>query len=375
MTDNFEITKLEVTVTADVDQSKTYGELDPVFEYSSIPAVGTTLANSKVVSFAGEIDRVTGEDAGSYEINLGTLSNSNYNITYVGDIFEITTKALTITADDKTKEYDGEIYSPFTVSYDGFVGSENESNLNGELTFRGSALDATEVGADYIITPKGFTSSNYEIIYVSGSLIIVPYIAGDTNGDGSIDGFEIAGDTNGDGIISNNEVSGDIDGNGSIGGNEVAGDANGDGSIAGSEIAGDIDGNGSISGVEIYGDKNGDSQISGSEIAGDANGDGIIGAGEARMIDPNKDHINITKLFTPNNDGFNDYWKIDNILELGRVQVKIYDRAGKLLYESSAYQNDWDGTSKGKSVPEGAYIYHVKTELAGTTTGVVNIVR
>ena len=458
MTDNFEITKLEVTVTADADQSKTYGELDPVFEYSSIPAVGTTLANSEVIGFTGVLDRAAGEDAGSYEINLGTLSNSNYNIAYVGDIFEITTKALTITADDKTKEYDGEIYSPFTVSYngfvndedesvlegaltfsgtaanafnagtdyvitpegltstnyaitfvdgllgitaksltitadnkskiydgevyspftvsyDGFVGSENESNLDGELTFSGSALDATEVGADYIITPKGFTSSNYEIIYVSGSLIIVPYIAGDTNGDGSIDGFEIAGDTNGDGIISNNEVSGDIDGNGSIGGNEVAGDANGDGSIDGSEIAGDIDGNGSISGVEIYGDKNGDSQISGSEIAGDANGDGIIGAGEARMIDPNKDHINITKLFTPNNDGFNDYWKIDNILELGRVQVKIYDRAGKLLYESSAYQNDWDGTSKGKSVPEGAYIYHVKTELAGTTTGVVNIVR
>ena len=578
MTDNFEITKLEVTVTANAGQSKTYGELDPVFEYSSIPAVGTTLANGKVVSFAGEIDRVTGEDAGSYEINLGTLSNSNYNITYVGDIFEITTKALTITADDKSKTYDGtvynpftvsyngfvndedesvlegaltfsgtaanafnagtdyvitpqgltstnyaitfvdgllditaksltitadnkskiydgEVYSPFTVSYDGFIGSENESNLDGELTFSGSAVNATEVGADYIITPEGFTSSNYEITYVSGSLIIVPHIVGDTNGDGIIGEDEITGDINGDGIISDNEVSGDIDGDGIIGdgeiagdnngdgvidenetagdtngdgqmtdgeiagdtngdgqisenevagdtngdgnisGDEVAGDANGDGfidvtelagdtngdgaisgseiagdtngdgavdtgeisgdangdgqidsdeiagdrdgdgNIATDEIAGDIDGNGSISGVEIVGDKNGDSQISGSEIAGDANGDGIIGAGEARMIDPNKDHINITKLFTPNNDGFNDYWKIDNILELGRVQVKIYDRAGKLLYESSAYQNDWDGTSKGKSVPEGAYIYHVKTELAGTTTGVVNIVR
>ncbi|WP_319479449.1 YDG domain-containing protein [uncultured Draconibacterium sp.] len=579
ITDNFEITKLEVTVTADADQSKTYGEADPeVFTYSSSPEIGSTLANKQTIGFTGGLIRAEGENTGSYEINLGTLSNSNYNIAYISDIFEITTKALTITAGDKTKEYDGEVYSPFTVSYDGFVndedesvlegaltfsgtaanavnagtdyvitpegltssnyeityvdgllditaksltitadnkskiydgevyspftvsydgfiGSENESNLDGELTFSGSAVNATEVGADYIITPEGFTSSNYEITYVSGSLIIVPHIVGDTNGDGIIgedeitgdingdgiisdneitgdidgDGIigdgEIAGDTNGDGVIdeneiagdtngdgqmtdgeisgdingdgqfSENEVAGDIDGNGNIGGNEVAGDANGDGfidaselagdtngdgsiggseiagdtngdgvvdigeisgdangdgqigadeiagdrngdgNIAAEEIAGDIDGNGSISGLEIIGDNDGDGQISYSEIAGDANGDGIIGAGEARMLDPNKDHINIMKLFTPNNDGFNDYWKIYNILELGRVQVKIYDRYGTLVYESSAYQNDWDGTSKGESVPEGGYIYHVKTERAGNTNGVVNIVR
>ena len=534
VSDNFEITQLDVTVTVDSDQSKTYGETDPeVFTYTSNPELGSTLANMETIGFTGELNRVEGEDVGSYEINLGTLSNSNYNIDFVSNIFEITTKALTISAEDKTKEYDGEVFSPFTVSYDGFVGNEDESHLEGTLTFSGSAADAINVGTDYlitpggltsnnyaitfadgklditskaltitaddkskvydgnvyspftvsyngfagnedesvldgtltfggtasdaidpgtdyVITPEGYTSSNYEITFISGSLTIIPRIVGDTNGDGEIGNGEMAGDINGDGIISDNEISGDtdgdgvigngetagdtngdgiidggemagdtdgdgvidenemagdtngdgqltdgetagdtngdgqisdnemagdVDGNGSIGGNEMAGDTNGDGLIGESEIAGDTDGNGSISEPEIVGDKNGDGQITDSEIAGDANGDGIIGTGEAIMLDPNKDHMNIMKLFTPNNDGFNDYWKISNILELGRVHVKIYDRYGTLIYESREYQNDWDGTSKGKPVAEGGYIYHVKTERAGTMTGVVNLVR
>jgi hypothetical protein len=42
---DFAITQLAVTVTVDPDQSKTYGDVDPVFTYTSDPAVGFELAN------------------------------------------------------------------------------------------------------------------------------------------------------------------------------------------------------------------------------------------------------------------------------------------------------------------------------------------
>ena len=52
-------------------------------------------------------------------------------------------------------------------------------------------------------------------------------------------------------------------------------------------------------------------------------------------------------LFTPNNDGMNDYWYIPDIEQYGTISVQIYNRFGKQLYHSSAYKNDWDGTYNG----------------------------
>ena len=141
--------------------------MDPVFTYGVSPElVGTD-------AFTGALSRVAGEYVGSYAIEQGTLSaGSNYTITYVSKDFEITAKALTITADDKTKEYDGIVYSGFTVSYSGFVNEEDENILGGSLTFSGSATTSTDAGSDYVITPGGLTSDNYAITFVNGTLSI-----------------------------------------------------------------------------------------------------------------------------------------------------------------------------------------------------------
>jgi hypothetical protein len=83
----------------------------------------------------------------------------------------INAKTLTITADNQSKVYDGLVYSPFTVSYVGFVSGENKSVLSGLLSFIGTAVSATEFGT-YIITPQGLTSTNYNIRFVNGNLDI-----------------------------------------------------------------------------------------------------------------------------------------------------------------------------------------------------------
>ena len=164
---DFEITAKPITVTADESQNKIYGESDPVFTYVFSPAlVGTD-------AFTGSLTRVAGEDVGTYAIEQGTLAaGDNYTITYVSKDFEIMVKALTVTADDKTKEYDGTVYSGFTVSYSGFVNEEDENILGGSLTFSGSATTSTDAGSDYVITPGGLTSDNYAITFVNGALSI-----------------------------------------------------------------------------------------------------------------------------------------------------------------------------------------------------------
>jgi gliding motility-associated-like protein len=86
-------------------------------------------------------------------------------------------------------------------------------------------------------------------------------------------------------------------------------------------------------------------------------------------------HRDIMNLFTPNNDGINDYWELPNLQDWGKCDVKVYSRNGKLLYSNPNYNNLWDGTSNGNPVPEGAYYYIIKTENAGEMKGTVNIVR
>ena len=69
--------------------------------------------------------------------------------------------------------------------------------------------------------------------------------------------------------------------------------------------------------------------------------------------------LNIPNGITPNNDGFNDTWVIDNLPE--HTKVIIYNRWGDSVYSSDNYQNDWDGNNR----PSGAY-YYILTLSDGT---------
>ncbi len=64
--------------------------------------------------------------------------------------------------------------------------------------------------------------------------------------------------------------------------------------------------------------------------------------------------------FTPNGDGINDKWLISNGNCLITAQVNVYNRYGSLVYENSNYQNEWDGTYKGKPLPDGTYYYKIE---------------
>ncbi|RZK48741.1 MAG: hypothetical protein EOO99_08515 [Pedobacter sp.] len=101
---SFAITKKAITITATANQKKVFGESNPVYAYTPSPALlGTD-------TFTGALARATGENVGTYDYNLGTLSaGNNYELTLAtGSSFAITKKAITITPTSNQKKVFGE---------------------------------------------------------------------------------------------------------------------------------------------------------------------------------------------------------------------------------------------------------------------------
>lgn len=69
--------------------------------------------------------------------------------------------------------------------------------------------------------------------------------------------------------------------------------------------------------------------------------------------------------FTPNGDGINDKWlaTTNSGSCTSQVIVNVFNRYGNLVYSNENYQNDWNGTYKGKPVPDGTYYYVIKYKL------------
>lgn len=70
------------------------------------------------------------------------------------------------------------------------------------------------------------------------------------------------------------------------------------------------------------------------------------------------------KYFTPNNDGFNDYWNLKGInADLNsKTIIRIFDRYGKFIKDISPQSQGWDGTFNGRMLPADDYWYTAKLE-------------
>ncbi|MBA9076121.1 gliding motility-associated C-terminal domain-containing protein [Rufibacter quisquiliarum] len=64
-------------------------------------------------------------------------------------------------------------------------------------------------------------------------------------------------------------------------------------------------------------------------------------------------------LLTPNNDGVNDKWVIQNIDFYRNNEVKVFDRAGRVVFQQKGYRNTWDGTYQNAPLAAGTYYYIV----------------
>ena len=75
------------------------------------------------------------------------------------------------------------------------------------------------------------------------------------------------------------------------------------------------------------------------------------------------DVISPPEVFTPNDDGKNDYFEIPNLELYPNNSIVIFNRWGNKVFEASPYLNDWDGRNHfglrigGDRLPAGTYFY------------------
>lgn len=82
-------------------------------------------------------------------------------------------------------------------------------------------------------------------------------------------------------------------------------------------------------------------------------------------------YIDVPNVFTPNDDGVNDYFFPRQLLsrKITRFRMLIWNRWGQIMFETSQTNGrGWDGNFNGKSQPVGVYLYMVEAEIDGRLT-------
>jgi gliding motility-associated-like protein len=90
--------------------------------------------------------------------------------------------------------------------------------------------------------------------------------------------------------------------------------------------------------------------------------------------------IKVRDAFTPNGDGMNDNWLVTNgAVCTSQIIAAVFNRYGQQVYKNENYQDNWDGSYKGKPVPDGTYYYAITFRLVNgisfTVKGDVTILR
>jgi gliding motility-associated-like protein len=87
--------------------------------------------------------------------------------------------------------------------------------------------------------------------------------------------------------------------------------------------------------------------------------------------------LEISEIITPNDDGFNDTWKMKNIDLFPDAEVFVYNRWGELVFRTKNISaNEWDGTFKGKLLPTDSYHYILHlNDGSEPRSGVISIIR
>ena len=84
------------------------------------------------------------------------------------------------------------------------------------------------------------------------------------------------------------------------------------------------------------------------------------------------------KFISPDNgDAINNFWMVENILNYPQCSITIYDDKGIKVYDAKPYNNDWDGTFKGRQLPDGVYYFIIRCDGEENTprSGSITVLR
>lgn len=336
------ITLRSQTITFGPIPDKKYGDLP--FAATATTSSGLSLqyssSNLSVATVTGNI--ITVVRTGTTLITVRQAGNATYAPARYTRSLTVTKASLTFTADNKTRRYN-EPNPELTYTITGFKTGEDQSVIDILPSIQTTAELSSPAG-NYPITLSGGSDNNYNFIFVNGTLSVVKtdqtitftniplrLLVGEsvTLAATSTSGLPVS-------FESLNPSFATI--NGSI----LTGVSRGT--------------------ARIRAFNQGDDNYNASEALAD--------------VVVYSTHKDILNLFTPNNDGINDYWEIPELGAYGKCDVKVYNRWGKLVFASTNYDNRWDGTSDGVNLPEGPYYFVIKHQQnQNVITGTVNILR
>jgi gliding motility-associated-like protein len=404
---NFIITTKVLTVTAN-NQSKVYGSANPALTLAYSGFSGTDNASALSTLPTLTTTAVTNSPVTTYPITVGGGVSANYSFVYQPGTLSVTPAALTITADNKTKNYLA-ANPALTASYAGFVLGETATVLTTPVSLSTTATAASLAG-NYAITPSGAVAANYSISYAPGTLTVsataqnITFVA--LANKLSTDAIFTLTATASSGLAVT-YTSSDPTVARIVNGNQIeilqAGITNITASQAGStnyaaatpvvQSFTVIDNPAPI--ITIVSNKGnsiskGETALltaSGAVTYQWSNSSGIIGGQNSATLSVRPSvnttytvtgfnqfgrsstqsfnlevrsdfqALNISNVVTPNGDGKNDFWIIENIDLYPNNKVKVFDRAGKSVFQQDGYKNTWSGTYNGSPLPEATYYY------------------
>lgn len=89
-----------------------------------------------------------------------------------------------------------------------------------------------------------------------------------------------------------------------------------------------------------------------------------VGIDGACLTATNKPVLKMPNIFTPNNDGINDFFHPQEMAYIGRAHLAILNRWGQLVFETDDLQLGWDGKINGEDCSDGTYFWVVYYKTA-----------
>jgi len=261
-------------------------------------------------------------DAGVYQVNANINGGANYQDLSLYAKLDIQKVLLTVNVNNSSM-CQGSNLPSFAITYSGFVNGETEENLLSKPIITTNATSSSVAGS-YLITARGSTANNYTLNYINGNLTIFAKL------NAQIISNKVASVSKGETVILT---------------------ASGGTTYSWSNVNSIITGlNSAVLTVRPT--------VTTNYAVNVSNGSGCVET-VSYTVEVREDFqaVKATNILTPNGDGINDFWIVDNIDMYPNSVVTIFDRAGRLLFTQKGYKNNWDGTLNGTPLAENTYYY------------------
>lgn len=110
-----------------------------------------------------------------------------------------------------------------------------------------------------------------------------------------------------------------------------------------------------------------------------ANAFGCLATDTALVTIDFRNPVLVPNAFSPNGDGLNDVFRVENIKFEKLLEFRVFDRWGKLVFDTNDPKKGWDGTVNGKPANLDVYYYHIRLGYADehveTIKGDITLVR